>query len=120
MEKFSSFNGFSRPALAFGVPIVFFSICIVVMLISFFLGIILAGILYACIIPLIIAGLLFYIRLITEQNINALELLQLNLKSIIFRLKYAKNMSSISLGTSAYSFKERKENVKNFFSPHRD
>ena len=84
-ESYPSFNGMNRPAMVFGVPMVAALFVLFFMVASGFLGSFLNWGFYSLILPTIGALYLFFLKIICEDDPNALAFIKWRLKAILIK-----------------------------------
>ncbi|MFI3256094.1 MAG: VirB3 family type IV secretion system protein [Psittacicella sp.] len=114
MKKYTSFNGFSRPALIAGVPLFYFIILVLNLLIFGFICLELKSFIFFGCIALIEVILYFYLKFITEKNINSVNFLKITLKEIFIRIIH-QNIKILTVGITKNSKIQEKKDVQEFF-----
>lgn len=79
-----SYNGFNRPAMFRGIPLIPFVICLMALLLSFFIGVLTIGF-YGLIIPAIITGVMLAIKQMCADDPNAMRLKSLQFKGLAMK-----------------------------------
>ncbi|WGM03939.1 VirB3 family type IV secretion system protein [Arsenophonus nasoniae] len=83
-RQYLSFNGFNRPALIMGVPLMLLLPLLMVTMLSTFTLVHFFGLVGG--IPILIAGIIiFLVRILTENDPNALAVLKCRLKGVVVR-----------------------------------
>ena len=84
-ESFPSFNGMNRPAMVFGVPMVAALCILCFMVVSGFLGSSLNWGFYSLILPALGAIYLLFLKIVCEDDPNALAFIKWRAKAILIK-----------------------------------
>ncbi|HGG5823026.1 TPA: VirB3 family type IV secretion system protein [Salmonella enterica subsp. enterica serovar Saintpaul] len=79
-----TYNGFNRPAMFRGIPLIPFVLCLVALLLSFFIGVLTIGF-YGLIIPAIIIGIMMSLKQMCADDPNAMTLKHLQFKGVALK-----------------------------------
>ncbi|EBI4219258.1 TPA: VirB3 family type IV secretion system protein [Salmonella enterica subsp. enterica serovar Paratyphi B] len=79
-----SYNGFNRPAMFRGIPLIPFVLCLIALLLSFFIGVLTIGF-YGLILPAIIIGVMMAIKQMCADDPNAMTLKFLQFKGLALK-----------------------------------
>ena len=117
-QEYASYNVLARKPLMFGVPpIITFLILLVLIVASFFAGIVLFGA-AGLIAPLFFVALLFGIRLVCMDDSRAMESVMWNVRGALSRVLC--QSSVVSFTSTNDTSKKRKDHVRQFFKDHPD
>ncbi|EAV0955627.1 conjugal transfer protein TraD [Salmonella enterica] len=86
-ESFMTYNGFNRPALVAGIPLMLLLFTAFFAVLTGFPAIFLWGI-KGIIIPVICALFLFIVKLACENDSNALRVIRLNLMGLLLKIRH--------------------------------
>lgn len=84
-ESYPSFNGMNRPAMVFGVPMVAALFILIFMVVTGFMGSALNLGFYSLILPTLGAIYLLFLKIICEDDPNALAFIKWRLKAILLK-----------------------------------
>lgn len=115
-NKYTTFNGLGRPALAWGVPVMVLISFIFAVIFTLFLGFIIGWGVFSFIIPFILLSILFFLKIKCETNDKAIDIMKLDLMGLFLMIKSGGGI--ISLTANQYSKKEKEKNVKEFIKKH--
>ncbi|EDX0932708.1 VirB3 family type IV secretion system protein [Enterobacter asburiae] len=79
--EYLTYNGFNRPALFVGIPLIPFIIGLTLLLVTFFIGVLVFGF-YGLILPSLIIAALFSIKQMCADDPNAMELKSIQFKGL--------------------------------------
>ncbi|EPC4825465.1 VirB3 family type IV secretion system protein [Salmonella enterica] len=79
-----SYNGFNRPAMFRGIPLIPFVICLMALLLSFFIGVLTVGF-YGLILPAVIIGVMMAIKQMCADDPAAMTLKYLQFKGLAMK-----------------------------------
>lgn len=89
-DEYLTYNGFNRPALFMGIPILLFLSGLTLLLISFFIGVLTVGF-YGLILPVAIVMWLMSLKVKCAKDPNALAVSALKRKGLILKGLNANN-----------------------------
>lgn len=84
-EKFPTFNGLNRPAMMYGVPMVASLFTLTFMIATAFLGAFLGAGVYSLILPALGACYLLFLKIICEDDPNALAIVTWRVKARLLK-----------------------------------
>ncbi|HCP8030924.1 TPA: VirB3 family type IV secretion system protein [Escherichia coli] len=79
-----TYNGLNRPAMIKGMPIIPFILCLLALMVSFFIGILTIGF-YGLIIPSVIIGVMIAIKQMCADDPNAMSARALKFKGLCLK-----------------------------------
>lgn len=85
-EKFPSFNGLNRPAMMYGVPMVAALFTLIFMVVTAFVGSLLGFGAYSLILPAFGAIYLLFLKIICEDDPNALAIVKWRVKARLLKM----------------------------------
>jgi type IV secretion system protein VirB3 len=109
-DEYASYNGMNRPALAMGIPLMPLLFGGFLIVFGGFLGLMLIGG-YGLIFPVIVGLVLFIIRLICEDDPNAMKIISWRLKGSCLRLGQKHDVLILTSGDE----KKKVSHAKRFF-----
>lgn len=112
-QRYASYNVLARKALVFGVPIIALISFLVAILFTAVIGVSWLGFPRGVIIPLILVGLLFTIRVMCMADSRAMEGVIWDFKGSITRLLCRSNVTSFT--STNDSKKKRRERIHEFY-----
>jgi type IV secretory pathway VirB3-like protein len=112
LQKYASYNVLARKALIYGVPIIPLVTLLIAILFTGFIGITSLGFTRGIIVPLILTGLLFFVRVISLDDSRAIESIIWDFKAAMTRLICR---SSVTSFTSIDDSKEKRRALINEF-----
>ncbi len=115
-QNYASYNVLARKALIAGVPIVTLLILLGLILLTAVLGVSALGLLRGIIIPLLLGGVLFSVRVMCMDDSRAMEAVLWDFKGAITRLQCRSNVTSFS--SVDESLKKRKEQINEFYKSY--
>lgn len=86
-DVYFTYNGLNRPAMVRGVPLMLLLSCGFIATFSGFIGIYFLGI-FGMVFPLFIGAFLFMVKVVCENDPNALRVLNLSLSGMFLKLKH--------------------------------
>ncbi|EPN0316290.1 VirB3 family type IV secretion system protein [Vibrio vulnificus] len=107
-KEYASYNSLTRKALVFGVPLLILVGFLFAIVVSFVLGIAFLPTSWAFVVPAILAGCLFIIKMMCEQNSNAMDNMVWVIRGLLLRFK----SQSVVFSVSPYADSESKRKVK--------
>jgi type IV secretion system protein VirB3 len=113
LQKYASYNVLARKALIVGVPIITLISFLVAMLFTFVLGMLFMGLLQGLIIPIILACILFMIRVKCMDDSRAMEGVMWDLKGALTRLQCRSTITSFTSNDTSIS--KRREQINEFY-----
>ena len=113
IQEYASYNALARKALIAGVPVITLLIFLCLIFITGFVGIFLAGIKIGLILPVILAVILFCIKVACTDNSRAMEGVFWDFKGAITRVICKSSITSYSSHDN--SPKKRRKNVTDWF-----
>lgn len=110
--EYITYNGFNRPALVFGVPLLLLVGLGMFALVGFFGMIILFDFFKALIIPFLVGIILFIVRAMCETDPNAMRVAKLRLKGLLKKFSQGNSIISFHSGNEFTRLKYEKYRFK--------
>lgn len=115
--KYISYNGLSRKALVFGVPMMTLVAFAFAIILSFVVGIATLPTKFALIAPAILCMVLFGVKMMCEDKSNAMDDIVWIIKGALLRFKHQSIVLTVS--SQADSDKIKKEKINDFYKKHK-
>lgn len=112
VDEYITYNGFNRPALVMGVPLLLLLGLGMFAMFGFFLGFVLFGFLKAIIFPFISGMLFFIVRSMCETEPNAMRITKLRLSGFFLKMLQRNNVISFHCGDDFIRRKYEKQKFK--------
>lgn len=115
--KYCTYNGLARSALVFGIPIPALIACLLLALVTGFLGFSILG-LKGLVFPVLVLGVIFVLRIKCQKDSRALEVLKWDFLGLLIRV--INKSKVISFGSIEPNGKRRKKDVAEWFKNNPD
>lgn len=112
VDEYITYNGFNRPALVAGVPLLLLLGLGMFAMVGFFLGFVLFGLLKAIIFPFISGMFFFIVRAMCETEPNAMRITKLRLRGFFLKVLQRNNVISFHCGDDFIRRKYEKQKFK--------
>jgi len=96
-DAYFTYNGLNRPAMAAGVPLMLLLSCGFIAVFFGFLAVYFIGA-FGLIVPALIGMFLFAVRIMCENDPNALRVIKLSLKGMLLKLKHGDLITGFDSG----------------------
>lgn len=96
-DSYYTYNGLNRPAMVRGVPFMLLLTCGFLAIFTGFLGIYFLGA-FGLVFPVLIAAFLFAVKIICENDPNALRVVKLSLSGMLLKLKHGDSITGFDSG----------------------
>jgi len=112
IDEYITYNGFNRPALVMGVPLLFLLGLGMFAMFGFFLGLIIFGFFKAIIFPFISGVVFFIVRAMCETEPNAMRIAKLRFNGFLLKFFQRSNVISFHCGDSFIRRKYERQKFK--------
>lgn len=112
VDEYITYNGFNRPALVMGVPLLLLLGIGMFGMFGFFLCFVLFGFLKAIIFPFISGMIFFIVRAMCETEPNAMRITKLRLNGFLLKVLQRNNVISFHCGDMFIRRKYEKQKFK--------